>query len=93
MTLADVVRTRVFVTDLGRFPEVARAHLEAFGDNPPASTIVEIRRLVNPDMMIEIEADAFRAPELKAEVGAVAKSRSATKSKLGTKSKSSKPNL
>jgi enamine deaminase RidA (YjgF/YER057c/UK114 family) len=93
MTLADVVRTRVFVTDLGRFAEVARAHLEAFGDNPPASTIVEIQRLVNPDMMIEIEADAFRALEVKAEVGAVAKSRPATKSKLGTKSKSSKPNL
>jgi hypothetical protein len=60
MTLADVVRTRVFVTDIGRFGDVARAHLEAFGANPPASTVVEIRRLVNPDMMIEIEADAFR---------------------------------
>jgi enamine deaminase RidA (YjgF/YER057c/UK114 family) len=60
MTLADVVRTRVFVTDIGRFGDVARAHLEAFGTNPPASTVVEIRRLVNPDMMIEIEADAFR---------------------------------
>ncbi len=60
MTLADVVRTRVFVTDMERFSEVARAHLEAFGANPPASTVVEVRRLVNPDMMIEIEADAFR---------------------------------
>jgi enamine deaminase RidA (YjgF/YER057c/UK114 family) len=66
MTLADVVRTRVFVTDMQRFPEVARAHLEAFGENPPASTVVEIRRLVNPDMMIEIEADAFQAPEVSA---------------------------
>jgi enamine deaminase RidA (YjgF/YER057c/UK114 family) len=60
MTLADVVRTRVFVTDMERFSEVARAHLEAFGANPPASTVVEVRRLVNPDMMIEIEADAYR---------------------------------
>jgi len=60
MTLAEVVRTRVFVTDIERFGEVARAHLEAFGANPPASTVVEVRRLVNPDMMIEIEADAFR---------------------------------
>jgi len=60
MTLAEVVRTRVFVTDMERFGEVARAHLEAFGANPPASTVVEVRRLVNPDMMIEIEADAFR---------------------------------
>jgi enamine deaminase RidA (YjgF/YER057c/UK114 family) len=64
MTLADVVRTRVFVTDMQRFPEVARAHFEAFGDNPPAATVVEIRRLVNPDMMIEIEADAFQAQEV-----------------------------
>jgi enamine deaminase RidA (YjgF/YER057c/UK114 family) len=63
MTLADVVRTRVFVTDLDRFDEVARAHLEAFGANPPASSIFEIQRLVSPDMMIEIEADAYRAPE------------------------------
>jgi enamine deaminase RidA (YjgF/YER057c/UK114 family) len=60
MTLAEVVRTRVFVTDMERFGEVARAHLEAFGANPPASTVVEVRRLVNPDMMIEIEADAYR---------------------------------
>src|SRR5216683_7472458 len=65
MTLADVVRTRVFFTDMQRFSEVARAHLKAFGGNPPASTVVEIRRLVNPDMMIEIEADAF-APEVSA---------------------------
>ena len=64
MTLADVVRTRVFVTDMRRFPEIARAHLEAFGDNPPASTVVEIRRLVNPDMMIEIEADAYLAADV-----------------------------
>jgi enamine deaminase RidA (YjgF/YER057c/UK114 family) len=63
MSLADVVRTRVFVTDMQRFAEVARAHLEAFGNHPPASTVVEIRRLVNPDMMIEIEADAYSAPE------------------------------
>ncbi len=63
MSLAHVVRTRVFVTDMERFAEVARAHLEAFGNNPPASTIVEIRRLVNPDMMIEIEADAYLAEE------------------------------
>jgi enamine deaminase RidA (YjgF/YER057c/UK114 family) len=66
MTLADVVRTRVFVTDMQRFSEVARAHLEAFGGSPPASTVVEIRRLVNPDLMIEIEADAYLAPNVAA---------------------------
>jgi len=89
MTLADAVRTRVFVTDMGRFSEVARAHLEAFGDNPPAATVVEIRRLVSPDMMIEIEADAFRSSEVEGGVGTAAKSRMATKSKPGAKSQSS----
>jgi enamine deaminase RidA (YjgF/YER057c/UK114 family) len=57
--LSQVVRTRVFVTDITRFAEVARAHQESFGPNPPASTAVEVRRLVHPDMMIEIEADAY----------------------------------
>ncbi len=57
--LSDVIRTRIFVTDIGRFNEVARAHAEAFGAAPPASTLVEVRRLVHPDMMIEIEADAL----------------------------------
>jgi enamine deaminase RidA (YjgF/YER057c/UK114 family) len=59
MTLSDVVRTRIFLTDIGAFEAVARAHREAFGANPPASTAVEVRRLIHPDMMIEIEADAF----------------------------------
>ena len=58
-TLGDVVRTRVFATDLGRFEEIARAHRESFGAAPPASTAVEVRRLVHPDMLIEIEADAY----------------------------------
>lgn len=59
MTLANVVRTRMFVTDMERFAEVARAHGEAFGAHPPAATIVEVRRLIHPDMLIEIEADAY----------------------------------
>jgi enamine deaminase RidA (YjgF/YER057c/UK114 family) len=58
-SLADMVRTRVFVTDISRFAEVARAHKEVFGENPPASTLVEVKRLVHPDMLIEVEADAF----------------------------------
>lgn len=57
--LRDVARTRMFVTDISRFDDVARAHREAFGEAPPASTCVEVRRLVNPDMLIEIEADAY----------------------------------
>ncbi len=58
LTLENVIRTRMFVTDISRVEEVARAHREAFGAAPPASTLVEVRRLVHPDMMIEIEADA-----------------------------------
>lgn len=57
-TLADVTRTRMFVTDIARWEEYGRAHAEAFGAHPPATTMVEVRRLIHPDMLIEIEADA-----------------------------------
>jgi enamine deaminase RidA (YjgF/YER057c/UK114 family) len=57
--LADVRRTRVFVTDITRWEEVARAHREAFGANPPAATMVEVTRLIDPDMLVEIEVDAI----------------------------------
>ncbi len=60
--LGHVVRTRVFVTDITRLNEVARAHKESFGANPPASTVVEVRRLAHPDMLVEIEADAIGGP-------------------------------
>ncbi|MGH7863741.1 MAG: RidA family protein [Candidatus Binataceae bacterium] len=56
-----VVRTRMFVTDMGAFAEVARAHGEVFKDSRPASTLVKIGALVHPDMLIEIEADAYAA--------------------------------
>jgi len=59
VTMREVVRTRMFVTDIGRFAEAARAHREFFADSPPATTMVEVRRLVHPDMLIEIEADAY----------------------------------
>ena len=59
LAMHHVIRTRIFVTDMERFAEAARAHKEFFADSPPASTIVEVRRLANPDMMIEIEADAY----------------------------------
>jgi enamine deaminase RidA (YjgF/YER057c/UK114 family) len=59
MALSNVVRTRIFLTEIGDFDAVARAHREAFGANPPAATVVEVRRLVHPDMLIEIEADAY----------------------------------
>ena len=60
-SLSDVVRTRIFVTDIDRWEEVARAHREAFGDIMPATTIVEVSRLVDPRMLVEIEADAVVA--------------------------------
>lgn len=55
----QVIRTRMFVTDIERFAEAARAHKEFFEHSPPAATMVEVRRLAHPDMMIEIEADAY----------------------------------
>jgi enamine deaminase RidA (YjgF/YER057c/UK114 family) len=55
----QVIRTRMFVTDIARFEEAARAHKEFFADSPPATSMVEVQRLVNPDMLIEIEADAY----------------------------------
>ncbi len=57
--LEHVVRTRVYVTDIGTWREVGRAHGEAFGSVRPASTMVEVRRLVDPEMLVEIEADAY----------------------------------
>lgn len=58
-SLSDVVRTRMFVTDIGRWEEIARAHKEAFGEVSPATSMVEVARLIDPDMLVEIEADAL----------------------------------
>ena len=58
-TLAQVVRTRVFTTDISRWQEIGRAHGEFFRDVRPASTMVEVARLISPDMLVEIEADAI----------------------------------
>jgi len=56
--ITDVVRTRIFVTDVGQFEEVARAHREVFGDIRPASSMVEVRRLLDDAFLVEVEADA-----------------------------------
>jgi enamine deaminase RidA (YjgF/YER057c/UK114 family) len=56
--LENVVRTRMFVTDISRWEEYGRAHGEFFGTIMPATTMVEVSRLINEDMLIEIEADA-----------------------------------
>ena len=56
--LSHVTRTRMFVTDIERWQEYGRAHAEAFADHPPTTTLVEVSRLIDPEMLIEIEADA-----------------------------------
>jgi enamine deaminase RidA (YjgF/YER057c/UK114 family) len=57
-SLADVVRVRTFVTDIGRWEEVARAQGETFAAIRPAATLVEVTALVHPDLLVEIEVDA-----------------------------------
>ncbi len=58
-SLEDVVRTRLFVTDMSRWEEVGKAHGEFFKTIKPAATLVEVKALVNPDMLVEIEATAI----------------------------------
>jgi enamine deaminase RidA (YjgF/YER057c/UK114 family) len=57
--MADVVRTRMFVTDISRWQEVAAVHAEVFGDIRPVTTMVEVSALIAPDLLVEIEVDAY----------------------------------
>jgi enamine deaminase RidA (YjgF/YER057c/UK114 family) len=60
--MTDVVRTRMFVTDISRLPDYGRAHREFFAGHLPATTMVEVKSLADPEMLIEIEVDAVVMP-------------------------------
>jgi enamine deaminase RidA (YjgF/YER057c/UK114 family) len=59
-TLADVVRTRMYLTDISRWEELGRAHGEVFGEIRPATAMIGVSALLDPAMLVEIEADAVR---------------------------------
>lgn len=56
--LDDVVRTRIYVVDIDNWDEIGRAHGEAFSDARPAATMVQVEQLIDPEMLVEIEAEA-----------------------------------
>jgi enamine deaminase RidA (YjgF/YER057c/UK114 family) len=60
--LTDVVRTRLYVTDISRWREVAEVHAQAFGQIRPVATMVEVSALIAPELLVEIEADAYVEP-------------------------------
>ncbi len=57
--MSDVVRTRIYVTDISRWEEIGRAHGQVFRDIRPATSMIEVSRLIDPEMLVEIEADAI----------------------------------
>jgi enamine deaminase RidA (YjgF/YER057c/UK114 family) len=59
-SLADVVRTRMYVTDISQWQEVAAVHAEVFGEIRPVTTMVEVSALISPELLVEVEVDAYR---------------------------------
>lgn len=59
IAMDKIVRTRMFVTDISLWQEFGKAHAEFFKDHPPTTSMIEIKRLIDPVMLIEIEADAY----------------------------------
>lgn len=58
-SMAQVVRTRMYVTDISQWEAIGRAHGDVFRDIRPAATMVQVAKLIHPDMLVEIEADAY----------------------------------
>jgi enamine deaminase RidA (YjgF/YER057c/UK114 family) len=59
-SLSDVVRTRIYVTDISLWQAVGAVHAEVFGEIRPVATMVEVSRLISPELLVEIEVDAYR---------------------------------
>ncbi len=57
--MSKIVRTRMFVTDISQWSEIGKAHHEFFQNHPPTTSMIEVKQLIDPEMLIEIEADAF----------------------------------
>lgn len=58
-SMADVMRTRIYVTDISHWEAFGRAHGAAFRDHPPATTMIEVSRFISPEFLVEIEVDAY----------------------------------
>ena len=59
VTMSKIVRTRIFVTDISKWELFGKAHREFFENHPPTTTMVEVKQLIDPEMLIEIEADVY----------------------------------